>query len=206
MPVIWPVGFCIAAVVSTGVFGRLRLRPTDVRGWQALLPAVIVALTVLLGFVWQYRIRAARRWKAALDAYAEREIDRNRRREASPTAVEAKGRNSDAFKTLKDRLAGELTDLSYPVILRQGVKRSSVDVELAIWKAIDGTLQEMLQPRVARAAQTPPAWGIVLARITKVVYQVARRHGFPGTLADVEFGLWDAFHAGNFPKRAKDLL
>jgi hypothetical protein len=203
---IWGVGFCIAAALSTVVFGGLRLRPMDVRGWQALLPAVVVALTVLLGFVWQYRVRAAGRWKTALDAYAERDIARDRRREAPPTTAEADGRNSNSFKILKDRLAGELTDLAYPVVLRQGVKGLSVEVELAIWKAIDGTLQEMLQPLLAETAQTPPAAGIVLARLTKAVYQVALRRGFRGTFADVEFGLWDAFHTGSFPRHAKDLL
>ena len=204
-PVIWVVSFCIAAAFSPLVFGGLRLRPTGVGGWQALLPAGAVALTMLLGFVWQYCVRAARRWRAVLDAYAEREIARERRREARPITVETDNGHSVSLQTLKDRVAGELTDLAYPVILRQGIEGFSVDVELAIWKAIDGTLQEILQPLLARSAPTPPASGIVLARLTKAVYQVVRR-GFRGTFADVEFGLWDAFHARNLPGRAHDLL
>jgi hypothetical protein len=75
-----------------------------------------------------------------------------------------------------------------------------------IWKAIDDTLQEMLQPFLAGTAQTPPAAAIVLARLTKAVYQAALRCGFRGTFADVEFGLWDAFHTGNFAGHFKDLL
>jgi hypothetical protein len=54
------------------------------RGWQALLAAAVVAVSALLQFLWRYRTRAARRWKAALDAYAVREIARDRRWKAPP--------------------------------------------------------------------------------------------------------------------------
>jgi hypothetical protein len=40
----------------------------------------LVALTAALSMVWLYRVRAARRLSAALDAYAERELDRAKRR------------------------------------------------------------------------------------------------------------------------------
>lgn len=205
-PAIWAFSFCVAVALSALVFGWLRVRPMDIRGWQALLPAAVVALTVLLGLVWQHRVRAAGRWKAALDAYTDREIARDRRRKAPAITVEADGRNLNSVKTLKDRLTEELTDLAYPVVLRQGVKGPSIDVELAVWKAIDATLQEMLQRLPLEMAQTPPASAIVLARLTKAVYWVALRHGFRGTFSDVEFGLWDAFLTAGFPGRAKELL
>src|SRR5262249_25114277 len=149
-------------------------------------------LTMLLGFVWQHRVRATRRWRAVLDAYAERELARDRHREALPIMIETDRRHSAAVQTLKDRLVGELTDLAYPVVLRQGVEGFSVDGELAIWKAIDGTLQEILQSLLARSVHTPPASGIVLARLAETVYQVVRHRGFRGTFADVELGVWDA--------------
>jgi hypothetical protein len=50
----------------------------------ALLIAAVFSLTAfaaVLGVVWQTRARAARRWKALLDAYAQREIARQRPRE-----------------------------------------------------------------------------------------------------------------------------
>src|SRR5262245_55997694 len=49
-------------------------------GVAALLGAAALVLTATLGIVWLSRARAARRFNAALDAYAEREIDRERRR------------------------------------------------------------------------------------------------------------------------------
>jgi hypothetical protein len=41
--------------------------------------AAVFVLTAILGIVWLSRARAARRFNAAMEAYAEREIDRQRR-------------------------------------------------------------------------------------------------------------------------------
>jgi hypothetical protein len=204
--VIWVIGFCIAVVLVTVVFGGLRLRSVGAGSWRVLLPAVVLALTMFLGLLWQSRVRAALRWNAVLNDYAEREIARARRRRVSLATVEADGRNGDTVQALKDRLAGELLDLAYPVVLRQGIQGSSVDVELAMWHTIDDTLREMLQPLVAGADRTPLTCDFVLARLTKAVYQAVRRLGFRGSFADVEFGLWDAFHARRCRRSCIDLL
>src|SRR5262245_24621619 len=45
----------------------------------------LVALTAALGVVWLYRVRAARRLFAALDAYAEKEATRAGRRPHTPS-------------------------------------------------------------------------------------------------------------------------
>jgi len=44
----------------------------------ALLGSAVIALTAVFAIVWLFRLRAARRLIAALDAYAEREIARAR--------------------------------------------------------------------------------------------------------------------------------
>jgi hypothetical protein len=49
---------------------------------RALPVALVVALAAGVGAVWEWRALAAGRWRAALDAYAEREIGRTQR--ASP--------------------------------------------------------------------------------------------------------------------------
>ncbi len=54
--------------------------------WLALLAVVAVALTALPASVWLYRARGARRRRAALDAYARREIARHTR-ERAPRAT-----------------------------------------------------------------------------------------------------------------------
>jgi hypothetical protein len=204
--VIWVIGFCIAVALVTAVFGGLRLRPMGAGSWRVLLPAIVLALTMFLGLLWQSRVRAALRWNAVLNDYAEREIARARRRGGSLATLEADERNGDSVQALKDRLAGELLDLSYPVVFRQGIQGASVDVELAIWHTIDDTLRDMLQPLLAEADRTPPTCDFVLARLTKGVYQAARRFGFRGSFADVEFGLWDAFHARRCRRYCIDLL
>jgi hypothetical protein len=43
------------------------------------IAAAALVLTAILGIVWHSRARAARRFSAAMEAYAEREIDRERR-------------------------------------------------------------------------------------------------------------------------------
>jgi hypothetical protein len=49
-------------------------------GVAVLSGAAALGLTAVLGTVWLSRARAARRFTAAVDAYAEREICRQRRR------------------------------------------------------------------------------------------------------------------------------
>jgi len=49
-----------------------------------LLAASVIALIAVVRFVWLYRARSARRRDDALDAYAEREIARDRRRKTAP--------------------------------------------------------------------------------------------------------------------------
>ena len=69
-------------VMAAGGMWSLVLGTAVDPGWQALLAAALLALTVVLGMVWQSRARAARRWNATLDAYCAREIGRDRRRKA----------------------------------------------------------------------------------------------------------------------------
>jgi hypothetical protein len=50
----------------------------------ALLGATALVLAPILGIVWLSRARAARRFNAAMDAFAEQEMDRERRRNGPP--------------------------------------------------------------------------------------------------------------------------
>jgi hypothetical protein len=52
----------------------------DGGGAAVLLGAAALVLTALLGIAWLSRARGARRCTAAVDAYADREIDRERRK------------------------------------------------------------------------------------------------------------------------------
>jgi hypothetical protein len=69
---IWPVAF----LGSGGGAGIWLGFAQD----SVLLASVVLTLTALLGIVWLSRIRAARRWNAAVEAYAERELAREQRR------------------------------------------------------------------------------------------------------------------------------
>ena len=63
---------------------RLWFWLTNGNDVQGLLGAAAFLLTATLGTVGLSRARAARRFIAAVDAYAEREIDRERRRKRPP--------------------------------------------------------------------------------------------------------------------------
>jgi hypothetical protein len=55
-------------------------------GWPVLSAAAVIGLAALLAGGWSIRHRAAQRWQAALDAYADREIAqaRPRKRQSIP--------------------------------------------------------------------------------------------------------------------------
>ena len=65
------------ALQIAAAVGELQL--ADVPAWALVLLAVLLALAVLVTFSWQ-QFRSRSRWQAALDAYAEREIIRQKHR------------------------------------------------------------------------------------------------------------------------------
>jgi hypothetical protein len=223
--VLWLLAFSLAAFTGAVIVGGRWLQSLHSQGWPVPLAGAVVAVTGLFWFIWLHRERSSKRWNAVLDAYAEQEIARDRRRKTTPLAVQFDGRNNQgrdrpyrsgkssktnipAFhrdeaplgalrntsSNLKERLAAELTDVAYPMALRQGVQGFSVDVELDIWRAIYGTLQEMPDPFLIKASETLRLWEAALARLTDAAYKVALLRGFRGTFVDFELRLWDAFH------------
>jgi hypothetical protein len=99
-----------------------------------------------------------------------------------------------------EECAGVLTDAAYPVVLRHGVKGSSVDVELDVWKAFRKELSR--RPLTAAAsADVDDCGSLVLeetsAQLTEAAYQVALRRGFSGSFIDVELDLWKALSKVN---------
>ena len=70
----------VIAANSVGVSGLLLISP----GLSApeLLASAVLLLAVLIATVWLVRARAARRWTAVVNAYADREIARAAERHA----------------------------------------------------------------------------------------------------------------------------
>jgi hypothetical protein len=73
------------SVASLGAVG-LWLSLVNGNEVATVLGAATVVMTAILVIVWHSRARAARRFHAAVNAYAEREIDRERRRTGPPRA------------------------------------------------------------------------------------------------------------------------
>ena len=80
LALLWPSSICLAMVCAAVPFAGLWTPAVAGNGWQVFLPAVLLAATGILGLFASVRSRAARRLKLVLDAYAEREIARERRR------------------------------------------------------------------------------------------------------------------------------
>jgi hypothetical protein len=73
----------VAEWLTSAALQALWFVPGDKPAWQAIPLGAVLAATVVTGIAWQQsRARARRRWLAALDAFAEREIERERRRRA----------------------------------------------------------------------------------------------------------------------------
>jgi hypothetical protein len=84
MSVIWPAGL-LGSGGATGLW--LGLAPGGVSG---VLAAAALAVTAVFGAIWLFHDRAVRRLHATLDAYAEREIARQRPRQALPQGIARK--------------------------------------------------------------------------------------------------------------------
>lgn len=72
---VWP-----AALLGAGGAAGLWLWLAQRDSVQVSLASGALALTVVLGIIWQSRARSARRFQAALDAYVARELGRAPRR------------------------------------------------------------------------------------------------------------------------------
>jgi hypothetical protein len=70
----WSAVFRAARLLSFGLIGWLWFVPVDGSNWRAVSLAAVLALAALVGITWYLsRVRAERRWRAVLDAYAKRE-------------------------------------------------------------------------------------------------------------------------------------
>jgi hypothetical protein len=75
--------FWVALLLIAGLIGGLWFVLADHSAWKAVPLAAVLPLTAVVGITWQQsRASARRRLRAALAAYAEREIRQQRRRAA----------------------------------------------------------------------------------------------------------------------------
>ena len=70
----WSAVFRTARLLIVGLIGWLWFVPASDPAWRAVSLAAVLALAALVGVTWYLsHVRADRRWRAALDAYAEKE-------------------------------------------------------------------------------------------------------------------------------------
>ena len=74
MSLVWSDVFRADRLLTFGLIGWLWFISAADSAWKAVSLAAVLALAALVGITWYLsRARAERRWRAALDAYAEKE-------------------------------------------------------------------------------------------------------------------------------------
>ncbi len=85
-----------------------------------------------------------------------------------------------------------LTDAAFAVTARHGVRGSSVDHEVDLWKALGAVVR-----------REPTGREQLVAELTDAAYHVALGHGFRDSFLDVQLDLWRALcravQAGDAP-------
>jgi hypothetical protein len=101
----------------------------------------------------------------------------------------------DTQKAAVESLAAELTNVAYPVLLGGGLAGSWVELELGLWKAIDGTLHKWLRELPPRSSVDDAAsWrkNLVAGLVHSTLY-VLKQQGGHKPPSSVESGLQQAF-------------
>src|SRR4051794_36421474 len=104
-------------------------------------------------------------------------------------------------ETERDRLLGNLTDAALRVAARHGVRGTSVDQELDLWKALGGVVRKQRgsrQGNVTRARDGERCESL-LAELTDAAYAVALGRGFVGSFLELELDFWTTLRRA-FPK------
>ena len=71
----WSAAFRAARLFIFGFIGWLWFLSADESAWRDVALVAVLALAALVGITWYaFRARADRRWRAALDRYAEQEL------------------------------------------------------------------------------------------------------------------------------------
>ena len=78
MALVWSAVFRTARLLIFGLIGWLWFVSADDSPWNAVSLAAVLALAALVGITWYLsRARADRRWRAALDRYAQQQQAKN---------------------------------------------------------------------------------------------------------------------------------
>ena len=80
MSLVWSAVFRAVRLLIFGLIGWLLFVSAIDSAWRAVSLAAVLALAALVGITWYLsRVRADRRWRAALDVYAKQEQEQAKR-------------------------------------------------------------------------------------------------------------------------------
>jgi hypothetical protein len=92
-----------------------------------------------------------------------------------------------------ENLAAELTSAAYALVLRRGLKKPWIEVELGLWKGLVETAETWARRRQPAASGVSEAGRIgLLGAVTASALSVAQDSGIDRPRPDVESGLYQA--------------
>jgi hypothetical protein len=91
----------------------------------------------------------------------------------------------------------ELSEAAWKEASQHGLRGSSIDQELKLWKAVEQVVELHVERPTSRGQGRCEEF---LAELTAAAYEVALAHGFRDSFIDVQLGLWNALrHAAKRP-------
>jgi hypothetical protein len=95
-----------------------------------------------------------------------------------------------------ESFVAELTEATYPVVLRHGLAGCWVDLELDIQKVLYETLEKKGRQPPGQSAEEFEVWrGVFLSEMTRAVYSTVLRHGLKRPLIKVELDIYRALRS-----------
>jgi hypothetical protein len=89
--------------------------------------------------------------------------------------------------------AAELTSAAYPLVLRRGMKKSWIEVELGLWEGLVETVKTWARRRQPAASGVSEAWRIgLLGAVTASALSFALDSGIDRPRPDMESALYQA--------------
>jgi len=105
------------------------------------------------------------------------------------------GAAGDWHRSLESFVA-ELTEATYPIVLRHGAAGCWVDLELDIRRILYETLEKKGRQLFCKNAEELEVWrGAFLSELTRTVYSTVLHHGLKGPFLKVELDIYRAFRS-----------
>jgi hypothetical protein len=101
-----------------------------------------------------------------------------------------------AWRRSIESFVAELTEATYPIVLRHGLAGCWADLKLDIRKVLYETLEKKGRQPLGKSAEELEVWrGALLSELTRTVYSTVLHHGLKGPVLKVELDIYRALRS-----------